>query len=36
MNVLLKLSYPSDYTREQVARFLVELDKGRHVHGNLG
>jgi putative DNA primase/helicase len=34
MNLLLKLSRPADYVQDQGARFLVEFDKARGVHGS--
>lgn len=33
MNLLLKLKRPDGYTQDQGARFLVEFDKARGVHG---
>lgn len=33
MNLLLKLTHPEGYTQDQGARFLVEFDKARGVHG---
>jgi hypothetical protein len=33
MNLLLKLTRPEGYTQDQGARFLVEFDKARGVHG---
>jgi hypothetical protein len=33
MNLLLKLSRPDGYVQDQGARFLVEFDKARGVHG---
>jgi hypothetical protein len=33
MNLLLKLSRPEGYVQDQGARFLVEFDKARGVHG---
>jgi hypothetical protein len=34
MNLLLKLTRPGDYTQDQGARFLVEFDKARGIHGS--